>query len=192
MEARSSHGDRAGGVKRNRTAVSVELKQAVCEYAQKHPAESQTAVATWFSQNYNKHPPIQRCTIGNILERKDEFLETDENHPSLKRAILRNPKWPVLDSVLFQRFQQLKGKDGGDLQLSNGWMSNWKRRHKVHCVKLCGESGSAPAENVELSRSALPKIIEQYDPKDCFIGDESGWFYRQTVAPCRKSKSLQN
>ena len=61
-------------------------------------------------------------------------------------------------------------------------MSNWKRRHKVHCVKLCGESGSAPAENVELSRSALPKIIEQYDPKDCFIGDESGWFYRQTVS----------
>ena len=34
MEASSSHGDRAGGVKRNRTAISVELKQAVCEYAQ--------------------------------------------------------------------------------------------------------------------------------------------------------------
>ena len=49
MEACSSHGDRAGGVKRNRTAISVELKQAVCVYAQKHSAESQTAVATWFS-----------------------------------------------------------------------------------------------------------------------------------------------
>ena len=32
MEACFSHGDRAGG---NRTAISVELKQAVCEYAQK-------------------------------------------------------------------------------------------------------------------------------------------------------------
>ena len=53
MEACSSHGDRAGGVKRNRTAIPVELKQAVCEYAQKHSAESQTAVATWFSQKYN-------------------------------------------------------------------------------------------------------------------------------------------
>ena len=29
MEASSSHGDRAGGVKRNCTAISVELKQAV-------------------------------------------------------------------------------------------------------------------------------------------------------------------
>ena len=41
------------------------------------------------------HPPVQRSTIGKILERKDEFLEMDENHPSLKRAMLRNPKWPV-------------------------------------------------------------------------------------------------
>ena len=86
MEASSSHGDRAGGVKRNRTAISVELKQAVCEYAQKHSAESQTAVATWFSQKYNIHPPVQRSTIGKILERKDDYLEMDENHPSLKRA----------------------------------------------------------------------------------------------------------
>ena len=38
MEACSTHGDRAGGVKRNRTAVSVELKQAVCEYAQRRTA----------------------------------------------------------------------------------------------------------------------------------------------------------
>ena len=83
MEASSSHGDRASGVKRNRT---VELKQAVCEYAQKHSAESQTAVATWFSQKYNIHPPVQRSTIGKILERKDDYLEMDENHPSLKRA----------------------------------------------------------------------------------------------------------
>ena len=80
MEACSSHGDRAGGVKRNRTAISVELKQAVSEYAQKHSAESQTAVATWFSQKYNIHPPVQRSTIGKILERKDEFLEMDEDH----------------------------------------------------------------------------------------------------------------
>ena len=67
----------------------------VCEYAQKQSAESQT---TWFSQKYNilVHPPVQRSTIGEILERKDEFLEMDENHPSLKRAILRNPEWPVL------------------------------------------------------------------------------------------------
>ena len=38
MEACSTHGDRAGGVKRNRTAMSVELKQAVCEYAQRRTA----------------------------------------------------------------------------------------------------------------------------------------------------------
>ena len=63
MEACSSHGDRAGGVKRNRTAISVELKQAVCEYAQKNSAESQT---TWFSQMCNIHPPVQRSTIGKI------------------------------------------------------------------------------------------------------------------------------
>ena len=80
MEACSSHGDRAGGVKRNRTAISVELKQAVSEYAQKHSAESQTAVTTWFSQKYNIHPPVQRSTIGKILERKDDFLEMDEDH----------------------------------------------------------------------------------------------------------------
>ena len=96
QEACSSHGDRAGGVKRNRTAISVELKQAVCEYAQQHSAETQTAVATWFLQKYNIHPPVQRSTIGKILVRKDEFLEIDENHPSLRRAMLRNPKWPVL------------------------------------------------------------------------------------------------
>ena len=94
MEACSSHGDRAGGVKRNRTAISVELKQ-ICS------AESQTAVATWFSQKYNIHPPVQRSTIGKILERKNEFLETDENHPSLKRAMLRNPKWAVLGNRPF-------------------------------------------------------------------------------------------
>ena len=91
MKACSSQSDRAGGVKRNHTAISVELKQAVCEYAQKHSAESQTAVATWFSQKYNIHPPVQRSTIGKILEGNDEFLEMDENHPSLKRAMLRNP-----------------------------------------------------------------------------------------------------
>lgn len=110
MEACSSHGDRAGGVKRNHTAISVELKQAVCEYAQKHPVESQIAVATWFSQRYNIHPPVQRyrSTIGKILERKDEFLEIDENHPSLKRAILTGtPNGRFFDSVLIQRLQQV-------------------------------------------------------------------------------------
>ena len=61
MEASSSHGDRAGGVKRNLAAISVELKQAVCESAQKHSAESQTAVATWFSQKY-KDPQLEKSS----------------------------------------------------------------------------------------------------------------------------------
>ena len=65
MEACSSHDDRAGGVKQcNRTAISAEIKQAVSEYAQKHSAESQTAVATWFSQKYHqyKDPRLEKSS----------------------------------------------------------------------------------------------------------------------------------
>ena len=38
------------------------------------------------------------------------FIHMDENHPCWKRAIFRNPKWPVLlmDCVLFQRFQEVQ------------------------------------------------------------------------------------
>ena len=66
------------------------------------------------------------------------------------------------------------------LELSNGWLESFKKRHGLKEFKRHGEAASSSIETVEAERSRIQKIIEEggYEARDIFNMDETGLFYQ--------------
>lgn len=73
---------------------------------------------------------------------------------------------------------------------SGGWLTRFKRRHRVLFRKVSGESADVPDTTIEAWRSrVLPSILKGYSMKDVYNADEFGLFYN--LLPDR-SMCLQN
>jgi hypothetical protein len=68
--------------------------------------------------------------------------------------------------------------DGNQGEVTMSWINRWKQRHNIVCKAICGESSSAPMDDVNNWRmSTLPAILAQYGPADVYNADETGLFW---------------
>ena len=61
-----------------------------------------------------------------------------------------------------------------NFKASNGWISNFKKRHNMKEYVKWGEAASAPLEILDEERRKLREIIKDYDLNDVFNCDETG------------------
>lgn len=59
------------------------------------------------------------------------------------------------------------------------WLEKFLKRHKLTYKSLCGESRSVDTEMTgEWIRDNLALLIQEYEAKDVFNADETGFFFR--------------
>lgn len=112
-----------------------------------------------------------------------QWLVTDS---AMVQVAARNGN--INDSVLRVKALDFASKlEIRDFQCSNGWLSNFKKRHGIRMVTPHGESGAADAAGSSLARTVVPVAIEVlgYDMEDVFNFDETALFFR-----ARPSKTL--
>ena len=61
---------------------------------------------------------------------------------------------------------------------SDGWVSNFKKRHNLRQYSIHGEAASAPLESLDVMRENLCQILKDYNPEDIFNCDETGLFWK--------------
>jgi len=66
-----------------------------------------------------------------------------------------------------------------DFKASNGWLDRFRARHNIGFKTVSGEANDVDDVTVEEWKERLRHLVEGYDEKDIFNGDELGLFYRQ-------------
>ncbi|XP_060836454.1 tigger transposable element-derived protein 6-like [Rhopalosiphum padi] len=65
-----------------------------------------------------------------------------------------------------------------DFTASDGWLSNFKKRHNLVFKKNCGESASVDEGICNDWQMILQDLLCEYDPKNVFNADETGLFFK--------------
>ncbi|XP_062599444.1 tigger transposable element-derived protein 6-like [Saccostrea cucullata] len=177
--------------KRQRLELSLSDKIKLIKDHESQPKISQRVLGEKFK--------VGKSTVGDILRKKDFYLEQFEKNASPKKSRFNNTcKFFDINDVVFKWFSTARAKGipisgpiiqekalqySAELQIpgfkaSNGWLDRWKNRYSVTAFKISGESASVDPVTVEDYRQRLPDITADYDPKDIFNCDETGLFYR--------------
>lgn len=141
-----------------------------------------------------------RSTISVILKEKEKWLAIPQDGQAGKRIRHRDGKFPKLEECLAlwhshaeaaklptsDRALQIVARDIGaaigigseELKFSSGWLQGFKARFGLHSVTMHGEAASSPLTSLDEERTALKRILSDYNPKDIFNADETGLFYR--------------
>lgn len=87
--------------------------------------------------------------------------------------------------TMWKRFADLfKVPDEDRLNLSEGWLTSFKRRTGLRAIKRHGEAASASPETVAAERVRLRAITDLYLPIDIYNMDETGLFYGSVHVAC--------
>ena len=141
---------------------------------------------------------IPRSTIASLLKNENHLRE-EAKSISLTIKKKRHGKNPEIERALRMWFKivvkrgisisgpLLKEKADNfarelnhlDFKATDGWLSRWKKREGIKYKRAHGEKGSA---NTELAANwisnEIPKLLEEYSPKDIYNADETGLYYR--------------
>ncbi|XP_039953395.1 jerky protein homolog-like [Bactrocera tryoni] len=108
-------------------------------------------------------------------------------HPDMEKALMtwfvqqRNQNIPISIEMIQHKakyfYNQITGKN--DFGASLGWISNFKARHGIRKLKICGEKVSSDVSAVEPFRQKLKSIIEEMDldHDQIYNADESAAFW---------------
>ena len=152
---------------------------------------------------------VPKTTIFRTLKEKDTWY----NAKSLGRCRLRDDKFSELEgdlmtwSMRFLRrhgtltyalikeqaevFAKQKNIPEADFKTSNGWCTNFCRRHDLKMRRRCGEGGDANQASADLGREGIPHVLQFLGarPEDTFNCDESRIIFRaqphRTLAPTK-------
>ncbi|CAG8777773.1 17712_t:CDS:2, partial [Racocetra persica] len=85
----------------------------------------------------------------------------------------------ITDAIVKCKATQLtEGLEVTGFNASDGWLSNFKKRHHIKEYKHLGEAASAPLENLPRFCSELQKLIKKYKPEDVYNADETALYWR--------------
>ena len=143
---------------------------------------------------------IPSSTLSTILKNKDDIRDKFESGNSIStlkrlrkcstedvdRRLLgwmlnaRSSNLCITGAILQQKAQEIAEElNMSDWTCTPSWISRWKVRHAVSLKQVSGESASVDMTVVaDFQTVVLPKIIEDYEPRDTFNADETGLFWR--------------
>jgi len=171
---------------RKRVTLTQAQKHQLCLDYQKKPQPTQEQLATQYG--------VKQNTVSDILRNKDKWLLVDLNTEESKKQRERPVQFPqveeamtlwvtnALEADLVINTDILREKaeffarsfEVNNFKASNGWISNFKKRHNMKEYVKWGEAASAPLEILDEERRKLREIIKDYDLNDVFNCDETG------------------
>lgn len=138
---------------------------------------------------------ISPSTLSMILKKKDCIVGS-ALIANRKRS--RQGEFPRLEDCLVKWIHQCRGQNvpvGGfmlkekaksfaqslgitQFSASEGWLSNFKKRHGITFKKMCGESASVDISICSQWVNKLNQLLDGYEPRNIFNTDETGLFYK--------------
>lgn len=183
-----------------KTAISLEKRCALRSFYQnQRPKPSQRQCIEWFKQQYGH--TLSQSTISESLSERFAFLDTGNGTNTDTVLCQRGGNWPDLEAALFEWHQRIEANGGitsGDLLIegarelwsrlpqysaqpiptfSQGWLSNFKKRHHIIHRALHGEAASVGTDS-EHDMVILRTLAGQYKEDDIYNMDETGLFWR--------------
>ncbi|CAB4476272.1 unnamed protein product [Rhizophagus irregularis] len=174
---------------RKRVTLTKAQKYQLCLDYQKKPRLTQEQLAIQYG--------IKQNTVSDILKNKDKWLLLDLDSEESKKQRERPVQFPeveeamtlwvtnALEADLVINTDILREKaeffarsfEVNNFKASNGWISNFKKRHNMKEYVKWGEAASAPLETLNEERQKLREIIKDYDLNDVFNCDETGLYW---------------
>ncbi|XP_025420185.1 tigger transposable element-derived protein 6-like isoform X1 [Sipha flava] len=93
---------------------------------------------------------------------------------------------PIIQTKARQIAEQMSVTE---FKASNSWSESFKNRHNIVWHKIYGELNSVDVKNVDEWNVKLKLIIEGYEPKNIYSGDETGLFFRALPSKTLSGKS---
>ena len=128
----------------------------------------------------------------DILKNKEKWLEVNNSDTNKQKD--KSPKFPQLEEALTIWITQTLAANRvitGEIILSKandyakllngseGWLTNFKRRHNLKQHNKHGKASSGPSEEeLEEERKKLQEIISNYDIEDVLNCDETSEFIK--------------
>lgn len=162
----------------------------VIEYAWENPQTGTRKIAEVFR--------CGRSQIQAILRNKETILsEYEANAPASRKqhrqslfedvdeamyrwySLARQRSVPVSGPMIQEEACLVAEKMGHhDFKASNGWLSNFKKRHNLRQFAISGEAADVSEETVEGWHDRMKILMEGYNAEDVWNEDETGCFYR--------------
>ncbi|XP_055682946.1 tigger transposable element-derived protein 1-like [Lutzomyia longipalpis] len=186
--------------KSSRKSISIDEKQAII--AMKDEGKRPSEIAAFFN--------LPRCTISTILAKKDA-IKNAKVAKGVSRIFEKGRRGPLMDQMeiallawIEQREknhditpdylimehakrlygeleQQYPSSSSFEFHATKGWFHNFRKRTKIHNVRLLGESGDADVDAAEVCKDEIWNIVQEegYSMEQIFNVDETALFWKK-------------
>lgn len=155
--------------------------------------------------NLCKEYNVGKSTIYDLKNKKNElfkfFAEADSPLGMEKRKTMRTAQHENVDKVMIEWFRQRRSEGvpltglmlmeqakvfhksmnlSTPCEYSTGWLRNFKNRHGIRQLSICGERGAADHEAAENFVDEFAAIVERehLTPEQIYNADETSLFWR--------------
>ena len=186
--------------------LTIEEKVQICDFVPQNLSTSHTRVAEIFTELFKKK--VDRRSILNYI-RSSENLKTSLATMANKKRCLTDYKYKIIDEDLNKWIDFIEDKgvcyndkiikekaleiaerhNLTDFKCSNGFLQNFKKRHKINERILSGEGFDSEKNDYSLWYIEMAEKMKKYDDKDIYNCDETGLIYK--MCPSRSLKKTR-
>ena len=178
-----------------RRQISLQVKVNIINFVEAHPEASYSDVG--------KHFDLSKDIVYRAMKDKEKILHAFGNratslesvnsvkrlktcdHPELEKALImwirsvRSQNIPLDGPTLLMKTEAFsKGFGIENFKASQGWLSNFKKRHGITFQRIQGEASSVKEQDTEeWIKTQLPKLLEKYSMDCIYNADETALFW---------------
>lgn len=178
-----------------RRQFSLQVKVDIIKFVEKHPDVSYCDVGKKFeaSKDVVYRAVKDKENIMQAFEKRASSLESvssskrlkTSDHPQLEEALItwirsvRSQNIPLDGPTVLIKAEAYSTALGiENFKASQGWLSNFKKRHGITFQRIQGEAASVREHDTEeWKRVQLPKLLEKYTMDCIYNADETGLFW---------------
>ncbi|GFS53381.1 tigger transposable element-derived protein 6 [Trichonephila clavipes] len=137
---------------------------------------------------------IPLSSLSTILRNKEKIFNASlsgvrkrvskGNFPRLEKCLVswmrqcRGQNIPMGGSLLKEKAKSFAKELGIEFSVSEGWLTNFKKRNGIVFKKMCGESSSVDINVCSKWQNSLSDLIKEYKPRNYFNMEETGLFFK--------------
>lgn len=153
---------------------------------------------------------ISKGTVQNAQNQKNKINDNFNENKSMKRyrfhkqsnisivlhrwySLARSQGYTISGPILQEKAKMIANELGiaeNDFSASSGWLQKFLMRNNISLFTISGESAIVDLNKIQSWKENLNVIIEEYDLKDIFNADETGYFFKMLPNKTLSSKGM--